>query len=131
MSSIPSFLEPTGLHVTVDQVLFQPGASTPTDYPYCFAYFITIHNDSDLAVTIKARKWVVTNANGEVTAVEGDGVVGQFPTIEPNAEFTYHSYHLLDTKSAVAEGSYFGVDALGRVVRTRIPGFKMLVPEDA
>lgn len=98
------FLEPPGVRVTVDRVVYQPGANTPTDRPHCFIYFISIHNDTDRAVTIKGRKWVVKNDRGEISAVEGDGVVGEFPTIEPGENFSYNSYHLLDTLSAIAEG---------------------------
>jgi len=128
--STPSeFHELPGLAVTVDRVEYQPDAQTPPERPHCFAYFITIHNDSDVPVTIKGRKWVVRNARGEITAVEGDGVVGQFPLIAPGDEFSYNSYHLLDAESAVAEGSYLGVDAAGRKVITRIPKFEMVVPE--
>src|SRR5688572_30751035 len=93
------FIELTGLRVTVDRVEHQPDAQTPPDRPHCFVYFITIHNDSDRAVTIKGRKWVVTNDRGEITAVEGEGVVGKLPSIQPGEEFSYNSYHLLDTKS--------------------------------
>ncbi|MBI3851857.1 MAG: ApaG domain [Verrucomicrobia bacterium] len=122
------FLEPPGLRVTVDRVVYQPQVETPADRPHCFVYFISIHNDTDCSVTIKGRKWVVTNARGEVTAVEGAGVIGQFPTIDPGDKFSYNSFHLLDTPTAVAEGSYLGVDAVGRTVLTRIPRFKMMVP---
>lgn len=128
--SMPSeFHELPGLTVTVDRVVYQPDAQTPPERPHCFAYFITIHNDSDVPVTIKGRKWVVRNARGEVTAVEGDGVVGQFPVLQPGERFSYNSHHLLDTESAVAEGSYLGVDAAGRKVLTRIPKFEMAVPD--
>jgi len=116
------------LRVTVDQVIYQPQVATPPDRPHCFAYFISIHNDTDLPVTIKGRKWVVTEEHGEITAVEGDGVVGQFPTIEPGEKFSYNSFHLLETRSAVAEGSYLGMDSMRRKVLTRIPRFKMVVP---
>jgi len=129
VSKPSDLVELPGLRVTVDQVVYQPDAQTPADRPHCFVYFISIRNDSDTAVTIKGRKWVVKNTKGEVTAVEGDGVVGQCPLIEPGAKFTYNSYHLLDTLSAVAEGSYLGVDAAGRRIITRIPKFKMVVPE--
>jgi len=122
------FLEPSKLRVTVDEVIYQPDVSTPPDRPHCFAYHISIHNDTDIPVTIKARKWVVTNDQGEITAVEGDGVVGEHPTIEPGEKFSYNSYHLLDTMSARAEGSYIGIDAKGRKVLTRIPQFEMTVP---
>ncbi len=113
------------LRVTVDKVVYHPEAQAPAERPYCFVYFITIHNDTELAVTIKARKWVVTNAGGEVMALEGEGVVGQMPVIDPGGEFEYNSYHLLETTSAMAEGSYLGLDALGRRVITRIPKFEM------
>ena len=130
MNQPSPFLEPPNLHVSVDQVDYRPQAMTPTDRPHCFVYFITIHNDTELSVTIKGRKWVVTSDRGERSVIEGDGVVGQFPTIEPGGEFSYNSYHLLDTRSAVAEGSYLGVDASGQTVVTRIPRFEMTVPED-
>jgi ApaG protein len=129
VSASPDIIELPGLHVTVDQVVFQPDAQTPPDRPHCFAYFISIHNESDTGVTIKGRKWVVKNERGEITAVEGDGVVGQCPQLKPGEQFSYSSYHLFDTGSAVAEGSYLGVDAGGRKVLTRIPRFKMVVPE--
>ena len=121
------FLELPGLRVTVDRVLHQPEAQTPPDRPHCFVYFITIHNDSDVTVTIKGRKWVVKNERGEITAVEGDGVVGQFPKIEPGESFSYNSCHLNDTNTAIAEGSYIGMDERGRKVLTRIPRFEMRV----
>ena len=123
------FFEPEKLTVTVDRVVYRPEVDAPLDRPHCFAYFISIHNDTEIPVTIHGRKWVVTNSRGEITAVEGDGVVGEHPTIEPGEKFSYNSFHLLDTKAAVAEGSYIGVDANGRKVLTRIPLFKMTVPK--
>jgi ApaG protein len=123
------FVEPEELKVTVDQVIYQPHVATPADRPHCFVYFISIHNQTNFSVTIKGRKWVVTNNRGDVMAVEGDGVVGQFPTIAPGEKFTYNSFHLLDANSAVAEGSYLGVDTSGRKVLTRIPAFRMDVPD--
>ncbi|MGV3774336.1 MAG: Co2+/Mg2+ efflux protein ApaG [Verrucomicrobiales bacterium] len=122
-------LELPGLRVTVDKVIYQPHVSADITQPYCFMYFITIHNDSDTTVTIRGRKWVVTNGKGEITAVEGDGVVGEFPELEPGTKFSYHSYHLLATVTGMAEGSYLGLDEAGRKVLTRIPRFKMRVPE--
>ncbi len=122
------FLEPKDLIVTVDRVVYQPDVQTPPDRPHCFAYFISIHNGTELAVTIHGRKWVVTNEQGEVIAVEGDGVVGQHPLIESGEKFSYDSFHLLDTDTAGAEGSYIGVNAKGEKVLTRIPKFTMTVP---
>ena len=131
MSGGKDFIELPGLRVTVDRVVYQQDAATPPDRPHCFVYFITIHNDTDGAVTIKGRKWVVTSDRGEITAVEGEGVVGQFPVIQPGASFSYNSFHLLNSRSAVAEGSYLGIEDQGRKVVTRIPRFEMVVPEKA
>jgi uncharacterized protein affecting Mg2+/Co2+ transport len=57
------------------------------------------------------------------------GVVGKSPSIAPGDTFSYRSYHLLNARSAVAEGSYLGLDGLGRKVLTRIPRFEMALPE--
>jgi ApaG protein len=124
-----NFIELPGLHVTVDKVRFNPFASAPADRPYCFVYFITIHNDSNTGVTIKGRKWVVTNQHGEITAVEADGVVGQFPHLSPGEKFTYNSFHLLETPRGVAEGSYLGLDENGGRVVVRIPKFDLVAPK--
>ena len=66
-----------GLRVNVDQLVYQEGVLTP-DTPHCFAYYITILNEGEETITVRGRKWVVTESNGEVIAVEGDGVVGAF-----------------------------------------------------
>lgn len=130
VSSPQEYLEPEGLRVTVDRVVYNPSFESPADRPHCFVYFISIHNDTDVPITIKLRKWVVKNDRGEVCAYEGSGVVGQFPIINPGSKFSYNSFHLLDTKSAVAEGSYLGVDDQGQRVLARIPPFKMVVPDE-
>jgi len=119
------FIELPGLHVRIDDVVFQPKALVPMDVPNRFVYYITIHNDSDTPVTIKGRKWVVTESSGEVTAVEGDGVVGEFPHLEPGEHFTYNSSHVFSSSKAVAAGSYLGVDDLQNRVIVRIPEFEM------
>ena len=121
-------VELTGLNVVVDRVVYQPDMATPEDRPHCFAYFITIQNDSDITVTIKGRKWVVNEADGNKTVVEGDGVVGMFPELAPGESFDYHSFHLFSGEWAVATGSYIGVDENGRSLITRIPEFRMEVP---
>ena len=121
-------VELEGLSVAVDRVVYQSDMVTPEDRPHCFAYFITIRNNSDITVTIKGRKWVVNEADGNKTVVEGDGVVGMFPELESGESFDYHSFHLFSGDWAVATGSYIGVDANGRTVITRIPEFRMDVP---
>lgn len=122
-----SFLELTDLRVTIDQVLYRPDLQAPAERPHPFVYFITIDNQSDQTVTIKGRKWVVTDAEGCRIVVEGDGVVGQFPQLAPGEHFSYNSYHVIGSDS-VAEGSFIGINEAGTPILTRIPKFEMKVP---
>jgi len=122
-----SLSELAGLRATVDRVLHMPHLDAPEDRPHPYVYFITIHNDSGEIVTIKGRKWVVTDAAGQRLVVEGDGVVGQTPRLEPGEHFSYNSYHVIGSDST-AEGAFFGTTETGAGVFTRIPGFAMKVP---
>ena len=113
--------------MTVDRVTFMPHLDAPTDRPFPFVYFITIHNDSDETVTITGRKWVVTDARGDTVVVEGDGVVGTVPRLETGEHFAYNSYHTIGADS-VAEGAFIGVTDEGTPVLVRIPQFEMKAP---
>jgi ApaG protein len=116
-----------GLRVTVDRVAYMPNLEAPPDKPFPFVYFISIHNDSAETVTIKGRKWVVTDVQGGTIVVEGDGVVGKFPRLTTGESFSYNSYHVIGCDS-VAEGAFIGVTEGGEPVLTRIPRFEMKVP---
>ena len=116
-----------GLTVTVTQVVHAADLAGPPGKPHVFVYFITIANESAEVVTIKGRKWVVREANGETLAVEADGVVGEFPRLEPGEKFDYNSSHAIGT-DAVAEGAYLGLTDTGEAVFTRIPAFELIVP---
>ena len=122
-----SFRELQGLCVQIDKVLYMPQLEAPTERPYPFVYFITIDNRSEETVTIKGRKWVVTDSDGGRIVVEGDGVVGKFPQLEPGEKFSYNSYHTIGSDS-IAEGAFIGVTEEGEPVVTRIPRFEMKVP---
>jgi ApaG protein len=121
------FTELAGLRTTVDRVVYMPHLEAPTERPHPFGYFITIHNDSPETVTIKGRKWVVTDEEDRCVVVEGDGVVGKFPRLETGEKFSYNSYHVI-AGDCVAEGSFFGLTEDGTPVFTRIPSFRMRAP---
>jgi len=121
----PRILE--GFEAVVDRVVHAPDLPAPPDQPHPFVYFITIRNDSDRTVTVKGRKWVVRGEDGHVTAVEGDGVVGCFPRLEPGEHFSYNSYHTV-AGPAVAEGAYLALADDGDVVMALIPPFELIPP---
>ncbi len=121
------FREISGLRVEVEEVIFNPNLDAPSDRPYPFVYFLSIINDSDEALTIWGRKWIVRDVGGETVVVEGSGVVGENPFLLPGERFSYNSYHVIGKNSQV-NGSFFGTLAKGGKVRVKIPGFKLVVP---
>ncbi len=113
----------------MERVVYDPDLPASSDQPHPFIYYITIRNESDRVVTVKGRKWVVRGEDGQITAVEGDGVVGCFPRLEPGESFSYNSYHTT-SGCAVAEGAYLGVDEAGKAVLAKIPPFELIPPEN-
>ena len=115
------------LRVKVDHVVYMPNLDAPPDKPHPFVYSVSIFNDSSVPITLRARKWVVIEDGGETTVVEGDGVVGQQPTINPGEHFSYNSYHVV-RKSALVNGAFFAEMVGGEWIFTRIPEFRLEVP---
>lgn len=72
---------------------------------YLFAYRVRITNQSDLIVQVMRRQWIIVDADGDRREVEGDGVVGRQPILEPGATFEYASYCPLSTRWGTMEGS--------------------------
>ena len=123
MSEKPKLLH--GFTATLDRLVYDPEQAAFSEKPHLFVYFITIHNESDQALTVKGRKWIVREASGEVMALEGDGVVGKFPHLKPGEKFSYNSCHT--TKgAAVAEGAYLAVTDVGEAVLALIPKFDLV-----
>ncbi|MGE9270158.1 MAG: ApaG domain [Verrucomicrobiales bacterium] len=113
------------LKVVVDDVVYMPSLESPAEKPHPFVYFVSIVNHSNESVTILGRKWVV-NEDGEVSVLEGEGVVGEKPLLRPGQQFSYNSYHVT-AGDAVAEGAFFGLTSKGERVFARIPAFQLCV----
>jgi ApaG protein len=73
---------------------------------FVFAYSIIIENKGTESVQLMRRHWLITNARGEVNEVEGEGVIGKQPVIDPGATHEYASYSVLETFEGTMEGSY-------------------------
>lgn len=124
---MPSIRELQSLRVYIDKLVYMPELEAPPERPHPFVYYITIENGSDETVTIRGRKWIVTEEGSKIV-VEGDGVVGKFPCLEPGESFSYNSYHVVGT-NAVAEGAFLGLTEKGEAVVTRIPRFELNIPQ--
>ncbi|MEW6612318.1 MAG: Co2+/Mg2+ efflux protein ApaG [Pseudomonadota bacterium] len=94
---------------------------------YVFAYRITITNKGDMPAQLLSRHWVITNANGEVKEVRGEGVVGEQPLLRPGESFQYTSGSVLETPVGSMHGSYQMVDAEGRPFDVPIPPFRLSI----
>lgn len=80
--------------------------SEPDSDRYVFAYTITITNNGDVPARLISRHWVITDANGKVQEVSGDGVVGEQPYLGPGEEFRYSSGAVLETPVGAMQGLY-------------------------
>lgn len=96
---------------------------------YAFAYEITITNHEDMPVQLLNRHWIITHGDGYIEEVQGEGVVGQQPRLEPGQSFTYSSGALIPTRSGSMSGSYEFTTDQGHHFRVPIPEFVLAAPE--
>ena len=102
--------------------------SEPEVDRYVFAYTITIENLGDVPTQLLRRHWVITDANGKVQEVSGDGVVGEQPKLGPGETFRYSSGAVLETPVGSMEGSYQMHADDGAEFDAPIPAFTLAVP---
>jgi ApaG protein len=98
-------LNPTLIGIAT-QATYLPTHSRPEEQQYSFAYTITISNAGDTAVQLLSRHWLITDADGEVQEVRGEGVVGEQPIIRPGRFFRYTSGATLPTPVGFMKGEY-------------------------
>jgi ApaG protein len=102
--------------------------SNPTEGRFVFAYTITIRNEGQVAARLMTRHWIITDANGKVQEVQGEGVVGEQPYLKPGQGFRYSSGAILETPVGVMQGSYRMVADGGEVFDAPIAPFTLAMP---
>lgn len=115
------------INVDVD-TLYIESESSPANSQYVFAYTITITNTGSEAAKLMARHWVITDANGHIEEVRGDGVVGEQPHLKPGEGFQYTSGAVLKTPVGTMSGSYQMVTDDGSNFDANIPEFVLSSP---
>jgi ApaG protein len=80
--------------------------SEPRERRYVFAYTITIRNEGAVPAKLMTRHWIITDADGRVQEVRGDGVVGEQPRLAPGQGFRYSSGAIIETPVGSMQGSY-------------------------
>ena len=113
------------IHVATDYVDDQ---SEPDADRYVFAYTITISNQGQVPATLMGRHWIITDANGKVQEVNGDGVVGVQPHLNPGEQFRYSSGAVLETPVGAMQGLYRMETDNGASFDAPIAPFTLAVP---
>lgn len=117
-----------GVKVSVE-TLYQQEYSNPAKEHFMFAYKITIENMTDYAVQLMRRRWDIFDSNGTKREVEGEGVVGLQPVIEPGSQHDYVSGCNLKTEMGSMKGEYQMLRLLdNRTFDVKIPEFQLFVP---
>lgn len=110
------------------RVVFIPDQSDVERSRYVFAYTITITNTGSVAAQLLTRHWIITDANGEVQEVKGDGVIGEQPLLKPKQSFEYTSGTAIATPVGTMRGSYQMIAEDGVRFDAPIPEFTLSMP---
>jgi ApaG protein len=102
--------------------------SDPKQLKYVFSYTITIRNEGKVSARLLNRHWIITDANGEVQEVRGEGVVGEQPHLNPGQGFRYSSAAILKTPVGAMQGSYEMLGDDGRRFDAPIAPFRLAMP---
>ncbi|MBS1213035.1 MAG: protein ApaG [Proteobacteria bacterium] len=115
--------------IEIDTVTnFLESQSEPEADRYVFAYTITIRNTGQQPAKLLSRHWVITDANGKVQEVRGDGVVGEQPHLSPGEYYRYTSAAMIETPVGVMRGEYGMLSDEGEHFDAEIAPFTLAIP---
>ena len=112
-------------------VSYLPEQSQPAHGRWFWSYHIRIENGGEAPVQLLDRRWIILDGRGNRHEVEGEGVVGDQPVIDPGESYDYVSGCPLQTPMGSMEGSYGMIDADGDAFDAAIPRFPLLAPATA
>ena len=102
--------------------------SDPENKRFVFSYFITITNGEAEPVQLLTRHWVITDGDHHVQEVEGQGVIGEQPMIQPGDSYSYTSGTVISTEVGSMTGYYGMRTAGGDHFRAPVPAFTLALP---
>ena len=117
-----------GIEINVE-TFYQPDYSNPLSGEFMFAYRITIENTNNFPVKLHRRHWYIFDSNGQNREVEGEGVVGVQPVLNPGERYQYVSGCNLRTEMGKMYGTYLMENVSNQqTFEVNIPAFEMVVP---
>lgn len=109
-------------------VTFLPEQSEPDRGRWFWAYHIRIENGGDQPVQLLTRHWTIIDGRGGQHHVDGDGVVGEQPVVQPGRSYDYVSGCPLNTPTGSMKGRYHMLGASGETFDVTIPHFALIAP---
>ena len=116
-----------GIRIQVESG-YLPERSSPADGHFFFAYTVRISNNGSEPAQLVSREWIITDLEGRVERVQGPGVVGEQPLLNPGESFKYTSFCPLKTPFGSMEGSYEMVWESGGSFDAEIARFELRQP---
>src|SRR5579875_285362 len=95
---------------------------------WVFEYTVRITNLGLQAVQLLTRHWIITDALERTREVQGPGVVGKQPTLQPGESFQYSSWCPLKTPTGMMHGTYQMVSGAGTAFDIEIAPFALRAP---
>ena len=102
--------------------------SDPYNDHYVFSYSVTIRNEGRKPARLLSRHWVITDGDGQVQEVRGEGVIGKQPHLSPGEDFKYTSGTFMSTPVGTMRGSYQMITDSGETFEADIPHFTLAAP---
>ena len=92
-------------------------------------YEVTIANKSEYTVKLLSRHWDIVDGHGEMREVNGEGVVGETPSLEPGETYSYNSGCDFTTEIGKMSGYYTMLKLVDKTeFKVQIPEFIMVLP---
>jgi len=121
-------LTTNGITISVE-TFYQHVQSDVRNHKYVYAYRVTIENKSSFTVQLLRRHWFICNALGRKKEVEGEGVIGKQPTLNPGESHQYMSWCPLSNDIGKMYGTFLMVSRPeNKEFYVRIPEFKLIAP---
>ena len=98
------------------------------DEQFVFQYHVTITNKNSFSIRLLKRKWQIFDSVGTINIVQGDGVIGKTPLIEPGQSYEYSSWSHIKTEVGEMQGAYMMEKESGDTFWVAIPVFPLIYP---
>lgn len=116
-----------GIRITVKPA-YWPDRSSPEAGRFAFMYTVEIENLGKEPAQLRSRHWIITDGNGKVEEVRGEGVVGKQPKLNPGEKFEYTSWAMLRTPFGSMRGLYLMTRPDGQKFDAKISEFALTQP---